>query len=82
MFGDSGGWWMLSRTEAQIETDWAKIDMGDTPPEIRSVQFTQYASTYVSETMTLKGSHTGEFSGEEHLLFSLTGLSGGTVNVN
>jgi len=78
--GSYNGWWTLGHTASQVATDWLQIDMGPTPPSIQSAKI-DFNPSYYSSTLTLVGSNTGAFSGEEVTVFTQTGMSGGVVNI-
>jgi hypothetical protein len=62
------GWWLLGLTDSQMLTAWLDIDMGSTR-DIASIEFNQYTSSnYLLLTMSIYGSSTGAFAGEETLI--------------
>ena len=79
--GDSSsiGWWSGNGSPG-ASSDYLQIDLG-TSVEIKSMKMFLYAP-YQPARITVKGSKTGAFTGEEIVLLSMAGLNGGAdINV-
>ena len=73
------GWWS-GNGAAGLSSDYLQIDLGASV-EIKSMKMVFYAS-YNPARITVKGSKTGAFTGEEIVLLSMAGLEGGSdINV-